>query len=340
VLRSTLDPARAARGFRAARRVVAALAVPLLLAACGGTDGTAGDDAGTAEPTGSDEQFPVEVLSGPVDGGSEVSIESRPESIVSLSPTATEMLWAVGAGDQVVAVDEQSDYPDEVPVTDLSGYNTNVEAVLEYEPDLVIAQDDLGDLVAGLDRAAVPTLLLPAAADLDEAYSQIERVGAATGNVGEAAEVVSSMQSDIDEVLSEVPEREQPLTYYHELDPSFYSVTGEGFIGQLYSMVGMESIGDGADDGDNAGYTQLSAEHIVSSDPDVIMLADGQCCDVTPQSITERPGWAELSAVQNDQIHVLDENVASRWGPRVVDLVEALGTAASEATPATSPAAD
>src|SRR5699024_9410690 len=171
---------------------------------------------------------------------------------------------------------------------------------------------DMGDLVAGLDAAGVPTLLLPVPEDFDEIYSQIERAGAATGQASEAAEVVASMQRDIDEVLSEVPDREQPLTYYHELDPSYYSVTEDTFIGQTYAMVGMESIAEGDGSGESP---QLSAEHIVNSDPDLIMLADTECCDVTPQSVTQRPGWEELSAVQNDQIHVLDEDVSSRWGP-------------------------
>jgi len=315
---------------RLLRQALVTLAVPLVLTACGDTDSTTSNEAGSSagEPTGSAEQFPVDVLSGSVDGGSEVTIDSRPESIVSMSPTATEVLWAIGADDQVVAVDEQSDYPDDVPVTDLSAYNPNVEAVLEYEPDLVVLSHDMGDLVAGLDEADVPTLLLPVPEDFDELYSQIERAGAATGHAGEAAEVVSSMQSDIDDVLSEVPEREQPLTYYHELDPSYYSITEDTFIGQTYAMVGMESIAEG----DGSGQSpQLSAEHIVNADPDLIMLADTECCDVTPQSVTQRPGWEELSAVQNDQIHVLDEDVSSRWGPRVVDFVETLGTVATKA---------
>src|SRR5699024_1921736 len=142
--------------------------------------------------------FPVDVLSGPQNGdNTTITVAAEPEAIVSLSPTATEMLWAVGAGDQVVAVDDQSDYPEGVPTTKLSGYKPNIEAILSYEPDLVIASSDAGDLVSALQKAKVPTLLLPSAADLDESYSQIERIGAATGHVAEAAKLVSEMRSDI-----------------------------------------------------------------------------------------------------------------------------------------------
>ncbi len=301
-----LRPDQAGTRSGSLRHAVVALAASLAITACGDTTS---DEGGSSEG------------------------ESRPESIVSMSPTATEMLWAIGAEDQVVAVDEQSDYPEDVPTTSLSAYNPNVEAILEYEPDLVVLSHDMGDVVAGLDVADVPTLLLPVPEDFDEIYSQIERAGEATGQVSEATELVNSMRNDIDDVLAEVPDREQPLTYYHELDPSYYSVTDDTFIGQAYAMVGMESIAEGDGSGDSP---QLSPEYIVTSDPDLIMLADTECCDVTPQSVAQRPGWDTLSAVQNDQIHVLDEAVSSRWGPRIVDHVETLGAVAAEATPATS----
>ncbi len=157
------------------------LLLSLVLAGCGGVDTV--DEATESSPS-PDAQFPVEVLSGPIHGGTEITIQGEPAKIVSLSPTATEMLWEIGAGDQVVAVDDQSDYPKDVPTTKLSGYEPNVEAVLEYEPDLVVAADDTGDLVANLEKARVPTLLLPAAEDLEETYSQMERLGAATGHDG------------------------------------------------------------------------------------------------------------------------------------------------------------
>ena len=249
-------------------------------------------------------------------GDTDTTSADVPQAIVSLSPTSTEMLYAVGAGDQVVAVDDRSDYPADAPVTDLSGYTPNVEAILGYEPDLVVANADTADLVAGLEQAGVETLILPAAENLDDTYAQIEQLGAVTGHVGDAAEVVAQMKTDIDEILAGLPARETPLTYYHELDNTFYTVTDDTYIGEIYSMLGLTSIATGGD-----GYPQLSAEYVLEQNPDVIFLADGQCCGVTPEVVAERAGWGELTAVRDGRVYVLDEDIASRWGPRVVDLM-------------------
>lgn len=254
-----------------------------------------------------------------------------PQAIVSLSPTSTEMLFAIGAGDQVIAVDDRSDYPAEAPVTDLSGFTPNVEAILGYEPDLVVSNADTADLVAGLEQAGVETLILPAAEDLDDTYDQIEQLGAVTGHVGEAAELVAQMKTDIDETLAGLPERETPLTYYHELDNTFYSVTDDTYIGQIYGMLGLRSIATGGD-----GYPQLSNEFILEQNPDVVFLADGQCCGVTPEVVAARAGWNELGAVRDGRVYVLDEDIASRWGPRVVDLVRELAAIVA-AAPAVQP---
>ncbi|NLV78736.1 MAG: ABC transporter substrate-binding protein [Rhodococcus sp.] len=293
----------------APRRILAAgiAAFALLVAGCGSSDDTAPADDTTTEA-------------------------GTPQAIVSLSPTTTEMLYAVGAGDQVVAVDDQSDFPADVPVTDLSGYTPNVEAILGYEPDLVVTNADTGDLVAGLAQAGVQTLILPAATTLDDTYGQIEQVGAATGHIAEAAELVASMQTEIEQIVATVPQRDVPLRYYHELDNTFYSVTDDTYIGQIYSMLGLTSIATGGD-----GYPQLSAEYIVEQNPDVIFLADGQCCGVTPEVVAQRAGWNEITAVRDGHVYVVDEDLASRWGPRVVDFmreVAAIVTAIPVAQPA------
>ena len=163
------------------------------------------------------------------DGGDtpDVAADGAPRAIVSLSPVSTELLFAVGAGEQVIAVDDQSDYPAGVPVTELSRYTPNVEAILGYEPDLVVANADTADLVAGLEQAGVETLILPAATTLDDTYAQIEQVGAVTGHVAGAAELVAQMRTEVDEILAGLPEHEVPLRYYHELDNTYYSVTDD-----------------------------------------------------------------------------------------------------------------
>lgn len=297
--------------LRTALAVTASVAA-LVLSGCSSTPTP---DAPTAAP--SDTSFPRTVSS----GTSELTIESRPESIVSLSPTATETLFAVGAGDQVVAVDSQSDYPADAPKTDLSAYTPSLEAIIGYEPDLVLASDDIDGLVAGLQAADVPVLLLPAATSIDDAYSQIETVAEATGHDAQGEEVVADMRSRIDAAVAGVPDRE--LTYFHELDSTLYTVTSESFVGQIYGLFGLKSIADGG----SSDYPQMSDEGIVAADPDLVFLADAQCCDVTAESVAARPGWHAITAVREGKVFVMDEDLSSRWGPRVADQVEAVAAA-------------
>jgi iron complex transport system substrate-binding protein len=306
---------------------LAAAALTLAVAGCGDD---AGDDV--AEPAGTDTDtamgpaaeeaaFPVTIDA----ANGEVTIEQPPEAIVSLSASATEMLFAIGAGDQVVAVDSTSDYPAGVPTTDLSAFEPNVEAIAGFDPDLVVASDDINALVGGLEALGIPVLLATAAVTLEDSYTQIEQLGAATGHVGEAAELVGQMQTDIDEIVDGLPDVDEPLTYYHELDDTFFSVTSGTFIGELYGLAGLENIADEAEGGVDALYPQLSAEFIVSADPDTIFLADAECCGVTAATLAQRPGWADLTALQTDGgVVELDEDIASRWGPRVVDFLRTI----------------
>ncbi|BBZ00962.1 ABC transporter substrate-binding protein [Mycolicibacterium chitae] len=261
----------------------------------------------------------------------ETDAQATPERVVSLSPSATETLWAIGAGSQVIAVDGQSNYPADVPTQqDLSGFTPNVEAIIAYQPDLVIIDDAPDDLAAGLQAAGIPLLSQPAPTTLDDAYAQIEQIGAATGRIGDAAELVSRMRTQIAEVVDDTPPAE--LSYYHELDPSLFSAGSASFVGQLYGLFGLTNIADGAD-----AYPQLSEEFVVTADPDLIFLADVQCCGVTAATVADRAGWAEVAAVRDGRIYELDADVASRWGPRIVDTVERIGEVITEVHAVSAP---
>jgi iron complex transport system substrate-binding protein len=308
-----------------------ALAATLTLAvACGDDDGSipqsggADADAETAGSTDSEAAFPAEVEA----ANGTVAIEAQPERIVSLSPTATETLYAIGAGEQVVAVDDFSNYPEGTPMTDLSGFEPNVEAVTTYDPDLVVLSFDANDVVAGLERLEIPVLELPAATTIDEAYDQITDLGTATGHPDEAGELVDEMQADIDGLVDQVPERDEPLTYYHELDDQLHTATSQTFIGQIYALAGLENVADPADDG--SGYPQVSAELLLDADPDVIFLAD-EAAGVTADDVAARPGWDQITAVRNDDIVELDPDITSRWGPRVVEFVRTVVKATTDA---------
>jgi iron complex transport system substrate-binding protein len=282
----------------------AALAATLLLAGCGDDQ-----EAATTETTSS---------------------ADRPQRIVSLSPTATESLFAIGAGDQVEAVDAQSDYPAEAPTSDLNSLEPNIEAIASYDPDLIVLGDENDEIETAMAELDVPVLIQPAAADFEEAYAQIEELGEVTGHQEESAELVEEMRAEIEDLTAQAPALDQPLTFYHELDDLLYTATSSTFIGQVYGTVGLENIADAADDG--SGYPQLSAEYIIDADPDLIFLADTECCGQTAETVAQRPGWAGLTAVQGDGVVELDDDVASRWGPRVVEYLATVVEAMEQVT--------
>jgi len=300
------------------RLVTAAIAVTaLLLAGCGG----GAEDEG--KPAASSAAFPVTVGS--------VTLAERPARIVSLAPTATEMLFAIGAGPQVVAVDDQSTYPAEAPRTDLSGFKPNAEAIAARNPDLVVVSDDLEKIVDQLGKLKIPVLLAPAAKVIDDSYRQIDQLGALTGHRDESAALVQRMRTEIDKIVKEVPPRTDPLSYYYEIDQTFYSATSKTFIGSLLAPFGLTNVADAADpDGSKNGYPQLSPEALVAADPDLIFLADTKCCGQSPATVKQRKGWSQITAVRQDRIVALDDDVASRWGPRVVDLVRAVADAVAK----------
>ena len=256
----------------------------------------------------------------------------QPTRILSLSPTATEMLFAIGVGDQVIAVDDQSNYPPEAPTSDISGFSPNLEAILALEPDLVVHSYLPEDIEQGLSNVGIPSLTQYAATSLDDTYLQITQLGTATGASAGAESTVQEMQQKIDELMDsvDVPDGSS-LTFYHELDPTYFSVTSSTFIGQVYALFGLTNIADEAE-GAGSGYPQLSEEYILSQNPDLIFLADTKCCAQNIETVTERNGWNVLSAVIEGKVIELDDDIASRWGPRVVDFLEAIASAVEQMT--------
>jgi iron complex transport system substrate-binding protein len=249
-----------------------------------------------------------------------------PQRIISLSPTATETLFAIGAGKQVVAVDDQSDYPKRAPRTKLSGITPNAEAIANLRPDLVIVQFDANKIVEALAKLHVRVLVQPSAPTFAGAYAQIKQLGAASGHPRGATTLIRRMKKRIAALVASVPKQPRQLSVYHELTPDYYSATSKTFIGRVYSLFGLNDIADAADAG-GTGYPQLSGEYILASNPDLIVLADTRCCGQSRAAVASRPGWDRLSAVKRGAILVVDDSVASRWGPRIVDFVRAIARA-------------
>jgi iron complex transport system substrate-binding protein len=298
-------------------RIVTALAVAFTLAltGCASTD------------DGGDTPAPAETYAA---GG--VTLDKRPEKIVSLSPTGTEMLFAIGAGTQVTAVDDQSTYPADAPKSALSGFQPNAEAIAAKQPDLVIISNDINKIKDQLTALKIPVYLGVAAVTLDDTYKQIEDLGALTGHRAAAGDLVIRMKNEITKLVADAPKRAAKPTYYYELDPTFYTVTSKTYVGSLFAMFGLANIADAADaDGSKGGYPQLAVEALIAADPDFIFLADTKCCQQSLDTVKARPGWANVSAVTGNRVIPLDDDIASRWGPRVVDLVRVIAGAVPRA---------
>ena len=283
--------------------VVATVLLSLALAACTNADSAL------------DSTAPHTTFASVEAGNGTVTIDKRPEAIISLSPSATEMLFAIGAGDQVIAVDEFSYFPAEAPVTDLSGVTPNLESIGALAPDLVVVSNDIDGIVGALNEVKIPVLLLPAATTFDDVYSQVLTLGAATGHDVEASEVATQLEEEIESAIADAGDLADGLTVYHELDNTLYSITSQTFIGLVYEAFGLSNIADAAD-ADGFGYPQLSAEYVIDANPDLIFLTD--CCGDSAESVASRPGWNNISAVRNGAVTVVNTDVSSRWGPRLV----------------------
>jgi iron complex transport system substrate-binding protein len=290
---------------------IAGLFLLTALTACGGSDSTS-DSSVVEAPKTVAASYPVTV--------GELTLDSQPMRIVSLSPTATEMLYAIGAGKQVVAVDDYSNFPAEAVAlgTALSGFEPNIEAIAGFTPDLVVIAYDPGGLTEQLKTLSIPVFLAPAATTFADAYAQIEQLGLLTGHLDTAVQVSSQMKADISAAVAEVKVPTTPLTYFHELDNTLYSVTSNTFIGQVYSLFGLKNIADGVETGND--YPQLSAEVIVKANPDIIFISDSD----SVETVAARDGWGKLKAVTSNQVILLPADIPSRWGPRLVEFVIAI----------------
>jgi len=252
-----------------------------------------------------------------------------PKRIISLSPTATEDLFALGAGKQVVAVDNQSNYPKRAPHTSLSGYDPNVEAIANYHPDLVVISYDPGNFMSQLRQLGIKVVMQDAAANLKQAYGQILQLGRLTGHNRGATAVVQSMKSNLAAIVASVPKSRRHLRIYHELDPTYFSATSKTFIGSIYKLFGFRDIADAAGTAGDQ-YPQLSGEYIIAQNPQIVVLADTRCCGQSYGTVADRPGWSSISAVQHHRVVLANDDVASRWGPRIVQFARTVARIAKQ----------
>jgi iron complex transport system substrate-binding protein len=259
-------------------------------------------------------------------GGYTTKIVKKPTKIISLSPSATEIFYAVGAGSQILAVDNLSNYPANAPVSEISAFEPSVEAILAKKPDLVLLSIDstkAPQIRNALVKLGIPVLMEKAPATLKDVYAENTLLARVTDRQAGAVKLNASMAKSIKEILAKA-KKSSKIRIFHELDDTYYSVTSNTFIGKVYKDFGAVNIADAAAGADNSGYPQLSAEYLLKSDPQVIFLADAQY-GVTADSVSKRAGWSQISAVKNKKIVELPADVPSRWGPRLVDFYKLIG---------------
>ena len=256
-----------------------------------------------------------------VDGDTgRLTLDDHPGRIVSISATHTEILYALDAAELIVATDLTSNYPEEaLTTTKVDAFNFNVEEIAAVEPDLVVIGFNFQGEVDALRSIGIPVLLLGPPADLEEAYAQIETLGEVTGRRKQATELIASMQSRIDALIASTSGTQ--LTFFHEVDNTLFSANSSTFLGDIYARLGLTNIADAVPDEFGSGYVQISEEYLFAQDPDIIFLGDASFGE-SLETVRMRPGWDTLSAVGNGAVFELDGDVAGRWGPRTVELVE------------------
>ena len=286
---------------------IALIAIPaaaLLTAACGG---------GRAPET-VPAYFPVTVERA---DGKELTFDTPPQRIVSLSPGHTEILFAIGAGDQVVAVDTESDFPEEAAAkTKFDATSPDLEAIEGLDPDLVVVMDGPDELVQSLDQRGLPALWLELPVFLEDIFDQIDVLGEITGHRDQSDSLVDAMDGRVVAILDKVGATVGPRVY-HELDDELTTVSLDTFIGELYQILLAENVAGRSEE----PFPRLTLDDIVGGDPEVIIVTHS---GASPESVMERPGWQDIAAVKNDRVYAVDPDIVNRPGPRLVDGLETL----------------
>ncbi len=260
------------------------------------------------------------------------------ECIVSLSPSATETLFAIGAGPTVVAVDKDASLPKgTLPSLRIDAFNPSAEAIasicpvtathLTSKPSFVVVSYDANKIVEKLHALGVVAIEQDAPPTLAVAYHEIAKLGWMTSHRHKAKSVIGRIKSKVATDIARAKDARashKGLTTYYELDNTLYSLTSHTFVGALMKSLGVKNVADKVDVATDGGYPQLSREYLIAANPKLVFLADTICCAQSATTFASRPGFATLSAVVHKHVVGLNDDVASRWGPRIADLMDAL----------------
>jgi len=257
-----------------------------------------------------------------------VSIELPVERIISLAPSNTEILFAVGAGEQVIGRDSVSNYPEQaMQVTDIGGGwgDLNTETILTMDSDLVLAAElTAPEQIQTLEDLGLTVYALANPVDQEGLFENLRIVAQITGHEDEAETLIAELRGRVDVVLAKVATvEERPLVFYEldATDPNAPWTAGPGtFHDALINLAGGANVGSVLE----GAWVQINLEELIAQDPEIILLGDNFYGGVTPEDVASRAGWDSLSAVQKGQIYIFNDDLISRPGPRLVDGLEEL----------------
>ncbi|MDR2633461.1 MAG: ABC transporter substrate-binding protein [Treponema sp.] len=253
--------------------------------------------------------------------GRSLSVPAAPRRVVSLSPGVTEILFAIGAGDQVVGLTEYCNYPPETAsrtkVGGFSGITVNMETLARLKPDMVIISAFMhGRLIALLERLSIPFFAVEPQ-NFQEVYETIAALGSLTGHVRGSQEVIGLMQEKIRRVQERRGNRQAPLVFWELSDEPLMSAGGKTFISEAISLGGGKNIFEDIDE----AWPLVSTEQVVRRKPDWIIAGDDHGKIIEPRSLARRPGWGVIPAVRQNHIALVNADTLYRYGPRLADAV-------------------
>ncbi len=295
----------------------------LLLTGCGGEEGVAEDES----PIEGDETAEPAETSGTVtvtdQMGREVTIEGIPQRIISLSPSNTEVAFALGLGERIVGVTEYCNYPPEALEKDIvGGFSTpSIEKIVELEPNLILASTIHEEEVPRLEELGIPVLVVEASS-LNELYTSMSLVAEITGVISAGEELIASMQQRIQavqDVVSVIDDEDKIRVYYEVYSEPLMSAGSGAFITDVITLAGGINIFGDVDE----NYPQISAEVVAERQPEIILFPDYHgTADLVLEGMADRPGWESVPAVQEFRVHAMSDDTFARPGPRAVEAIE------------------
>ncbi len=305
--------------------LIAGLLALIALAACGGTDEpeqAANDDMEQANPVES--AFPVSIADA-VDA--EVTIDSKPERIVSLIPSNTETLFALGLNDEIVGVSEFDNYPEEALEKEkVGGMEFNLEQIISLEPDVVFAHEsnahNSSEGLEQLREAGIPVIVVNDASSFEEAYKAIEMMAAATGTKDQGDKIIEEIKAKVAEIAEKAKAVENEQKVWVEVDANLFTAGKHTFIDEMLTIIRAENIA-----GDQEGWVQFTEEDVVSMQPDVIVTTYGDYAENVKENILARNAWQDVPAVKNERVYDVNSDLVSRPGPRLAEGIEELAKA-------------